>query len=526
MRRALVLVALACASAILVAVLVPLAVVTREVARRTALADAERSVTAVVGLLAGAEGRGDVARGLAEVVAVSGHAVSVHTPDGPVGFPQATRPQVEAARVTPVVEPSAGGVVLLRPVRLGERTFVVEVFLPDERLVDGVGRAWAVLAAVVIAMVAGAVLLVDRLALGLVRSVRRLASAAHRFGQGDLVERIDPTGPPELVDVALTFNRMAQRITALLAAERSRAADLSHRLRTPLTALRIDAEKLRDPAAARVVRAALHLDAELDRMIRDASRPATPPTATSCDLAAVVTERAAFWSPLAEDEGRPHEVRCPTGPVPVPVGREDVAAVVDILIGNVFRHTALGTAYRLAVHADGSRVTLVVDDAGPGFPDRPTATGPRSGDPNPGRRDPPPAARPPSGNAGPSRPDASTAVWSVGEEPRSGWPGGSTGAGPGSGSAGPVWPEASTAARQDTGNPGPGRPAPSAAAQPAGEGAGGNWPGAPAARQASGSTGLGLDIARRVVEATGGVVHLNRSPLGGARVVLTFARAS
>ncbi|MBB5802982.1 signal transduction histidine kinase [Saccharothrix ecbatanensis] len=420
MRRALVLVALACASAILVAVLVPLAVVTREVARRAALADAERSVTAVVGVIATADGRSAIARGLAEVVAVSGHAVSVYTPDGPVGAPRARGPQVDAARNGPLVEPVANGVVLLRPVRLGEETFVAEVFLAEEQLERGVGRVWAMLAAVVIAMVTGAVLLVDRLALGLVGSVRRLAMAAHRFGRGDLVERIDPTGPPELVDVALTFNLMAERITALLAVERSRAADLSHRLRTPLTALRIDVENLRGPGVDRVLRAARHLDEELDRMIRDASRPAaTTAAGTSCDLAAVVAERTGFWSPLADDERRRHSVRCPDAPAPVPVAREDIAAVVDILIGNVFRHTQPGTEFRVTVHADGHRVTLAVDDAGPGFPD-------------------------------PSN----------------------------------------------------------------------------APRPSSGSTGLGLDIARRVVEATGGVVRLRRSPLGGAQVVLAFARAS
>ena len=157
MRRVLVLVALACASAILVAVLVPLAVVTREVVRRTALADAERSVTAVVGVIAGTDGRAAIAQGLAEVVAVSGYAVSVHTPEGPVGFPQAVPSQVGMARDGPVEAPAVGGVVLLRPVRLGERTFVVEVFLPEERLTRGVGRTWAVLAAVVVFVVGNAV---------------------------------------------------------------------------------------------------------------------------------------------------------------------------------------------------------------------------------------------------------------------------------------------------------------------------------------------------------------------------------
>jgi signal transduction histidine kinase len=45
----------------------------------------------------------------------------------------------------------------------------------------------------------------------------------------------------------------------------------------------------------------------------------------------------------------------------------------------------------------------------------------------------------------------------------------------------------------------------------------------PRGRSAS-STGLGLSIARRVAHAAGGDVTVGRSPLGGARVVLTFAR--
>src|SRR5258708_15944794 len=53
-------------------------------------------------------------------------------------------------------------------------------------------------------------------------------------------------GAPEIRKVSLGLNRLAVRIGELLAHERETVADLSHRLRTPLTALRIDAESLRD----------------------------------------------------------------------------------------------------------------------------------------------------------------------------------------------------------------------------------------------------------------------------------------
>jgi signal transduction histidine kinase len=40
-----------------------------------------------------------------------------------------------------------------------------------------------------------------------------------------------------------------------------------------------------------------------------------------------------------------------------------------------------------------------------------------------------------------------------------------------------------------------------------------------------GGTGLGLDIARDAVEATGGTIHIERAALGGARIRLRFAEA-
>jgi signal transduction histidine kinase len=48
-----------------------------------------------------------------------------------------------------------------------------------------------------------------------------------------------PGPTPELADAARALNRLADRIDELRAAERERVADLSHRLRTPLTGLRL-----------------------------------------------------------------------------------------------------------------------------------------------------------------------------------------------------------------------------------------------------------------------------------------------
>jgi len=95
----------------------------------------------------------------------------------------------------------------------------------------------------------------------------------------------------------------------------------------------------------------------------------------------VISERAAFWQPLAEDQERPMMVEVAAGPVLVNVSSENLAACTDVLLENVFSHTAEGAAFtvRLSRRAGGGAWLVVADD-GPGFPDAdPTERGRSSG---------------------------------------------------------------------------------------------------------------------------------------------------
>lgn len=181
-------------------------------------------------------------------------------------------------------------------------------------------------------------------------------------------------GPTELRLAAVAFNSMADQVVQLLANERELAADLSHRLRTPLTVLRLNAASLGDGPAAEQTRAAVaQLEREVDTIIRTA-RDAKPQTAAigvgaGCDAAEVVRERMDFWSALAEDEGRKVRVAGVDRPVRIPVARADLVASLDALLGNVFRHTAEGTAFAVDVHNGEDAVIVLVSDAGPGITD-------------------------------------------------------------------------------------------------------------------------------------------------------------
>jgi signal transduction histidine kinase len=246
-------------------------------------------------------------------------------------------------------------------------TAVIRCFVPDAVLHHGVARAWLLLLGVGTFLLLLSVAVADQLARSLVRPLTGLALAADRLASGDLTARATVTGPPEVRRAGNGLNRLAIRIGDLLAHERESVADLSHRLRTPLTALRIDAESLQDSRLLDDVTAVERTVSEIIRQAR--RRPGDPAQEIACDAAPIIAERAAFWRPLAEDQERLMSVEVAAQPAPVQVSRDDLAACADILLENVFTHTpeGAGLAVRLSRRAGGG-AWLVVTDDGPGFP--------------------------------------------------------------------------------------------------------------------------------------------------------------
>ncbi|TQF07597.1 HAMP domain-containing histidine kinase [Kitasatospora acidiphila] len=388
MRRALVKAAVAGTTMVALAFLIPLGLTVQQTARDRAFTNADKQAAALGPALAITTDRDDLARALASTDAGARGKVAIHlppdagatAPGATVGTGRAGAPEVAAAALGRVLTvPVPGGYARLQPVAVNPaRVAVVEVYVAESDLTRGVGTAWLVLSLVALGLVALAVLVADRMGGRIVGSARRLAAAARALGAGDLAVRVPETGPEadgspaELRDAATAFNTMADRVAHLLAAERELAADLSHRLRTPLTVLRLNAAALGDGDAADATRHAVaQLEREVDQIIRSARRPVTeaPAGPVGCDAAEVIRERVGFWSALAEDEGRPWGLHGAEAPAQVPVPRGDLAAAVDALLGNVFRHTAVGTAFAVDVLATEHAVIVLVGDAGPGFDD-------------------------------------------------------------------------------------------------------------------------------------------------------------
>lgn len=379
MRRWLALLVAATTSLVLIALLVPLALLVRAAAENAATGEATSAADSVAVAVAADDPQ--TLELTVQRATAAGNPVTVFLPDGrTLGSPAPRSAAVRLAALgrSVTAEVPGGREILVAVQGLPEGTAVVRVFLSDAALTRGVTEAWLGMLVLGLALIGLGILVADRLARAVTGPIAALSRVSHRLAAGDLSARAEPGGPPEVRSVAMALNHLAGRIGDLLAEERETVADISHRLRTPLTALRLEAESLRDPEeAARVESRVDALERAVTAVITDARRRTRD--RGSCDAAAVVAERVAFWSVLAEDQGRQTTVRLAPSPQPVAVSAEDLAACVDALLGNVFAHTDEGTPFGVWLTPTPQGVELTIADAGPGFPQGTTggpATGP------------------------------------------------------------------------------------------------------------------------------------------------------
>jgi signal transduction histidine kinase len=372
MRRRLVAVALAATTTVSLAFCIPLARLVQDTAQERAIAAAERDAATVAGALTVTSDPADLALIIEATDAGSAGRVAVFLPDGGVvGTGDEAGDEIELARSNedPFEVRADGDALWVRPVPIAGGVAVVRVTVPAAEITRGVAAAWLTLGALAAALVVAGAVVADRLARSVTRPAAALSDAATRVAAGDLGTRVTPAGPPELARVAAAFNHLAGRITTLVAGEREAVADISHRLRTPLTAMRLDAEGTRDPDdRERLLGDVVALELTVDEVIREARRPQRQVTSPRSDLGEVVRARTSFWSALADEQHRPWRLDADDERHLVAVPPSDLADAIDALLDNVFTHTPDGTPFRVAVTIDGEAVQLVVHDEGPGFP--------------------------------------------------------------------------------------------------------------------------------------------------------------
>jgi signal transduction histidine kinase len=233
----------------------------------------------------------------------------------------------------------------------------VRAAIPLALLRAQVYRAWGLLAALALVVVAVAVVLARRAAARISRPFEQLTVAARHLGDGRYDVRLPRWGIPEADAAGDALRDSAREIDALVSHERTFVRDASHQLRTPLAGVLLFLQQEPPDVAAALARA--H---DLETTIADLLSVRAGTETGTCDpheIAAAAVER---WN----TPGRPVVLRTDhtdgvaiTGPA--------LRQSLDVLLDNALRHGS-GTV-TVTVEPYGDTVLVEVADQGPGFPE-------------------------------------------------------------------------------------------------------------------------------------------------------------
>ncbi|WP_037605510.1 ATP-binding protein [Streptacidiphilus rugosus] len=205
------------------------------------------------------------------------------------------------------------------------------------------------------------------------RPLLDLAETAERLGSGDPRPRQRRYGMAELDRVGEVLDQSAERIGRMLTAERRLAADASHQLRTPLTALSMRLEEIVETddlgtvkeEAAIALGQVERLTDVVQRLLTN-SRESRNTSAVAFDVDEVIKQQAEEWRPALRRYGRKLYLEGPPGLWAVGTPGA-VAQVIAALVENSLMHGDGSVTLRTRVR--DTKVVIEVQDEGAGVPD-------------------------------------------------------------------------------------------------------------------------------------------------------------
>jgi two-component system, OmpR family, sensor kinase len=234
-----------------------------------------------------------------------------------------------------------------------------------------VRRVIAGLAIIGLAALCAGLIVAFALAGSFSRPLTKLAAVAKRLGGGDLSARAETSqGASEIVQLARSFDDMADRLEATVKAQREFVANASHQLRTPLTGMKLRIEAALAGEPSEEVRRQLEAaDDEVDRLagmvnrLLVMARRIEEGGPSEIDLDDAVHRALERWDERASRQGATLTARGEAGRA---LGEgADVDQILDNLIDNAVAY-APGPVVIETGWADG-RAFLAVEDVGPGI---------------------------------------------------------------------------------------------------------------------------------------------------------------
>ena len=239
---------------------------------------------------------------------------------------------------------------------------------------DRIAAVWAWLALTGLGMLAAGVGFAIWLGRWMARPLTVLGASAARFGEGALETRAPVgTGPREVRELSAAFNRMAERTQSLIGRHRDWVADVSHQLRTPLTALRLRVDVLSAEADEQTAAEMAGLQVEMarlaslvDGLLAVARAETSVPRPETVRADEVAADRVAAWEPVARERGVTLTVRFPR-PAAVRLGPGDLEQMLDNLIANALDSVPEGGSIEVVAEVTEEWAELRVVDDGPGM---------------------------------------------------------------------------------------------------------------------------------------------------------------
>lgn len=255
----------------------------------------------------------------------------------------------------------------------------IHVYVGEE-IASRASILWAVLRSTLLPMALSLPLLALALWWAIHRSIapiRELGAALSRR-RPDALEPLTVDGvPAELAPMVAALNSLLERVAVLLESERRFTADASHELRTPIAAIRAQAQVAlgeSDGGARR--QALLHTLEGCDRAIRLVDQLLTlsrleasgAPSLQQLDLCALVRQVVADLAPQAVAKGQSLELQAEPACL-LPGNATLLVVLVRNLVDNAVRYGPRGARVCVQVQGQGAGITLMVEDSGPGIAD-------------------------------------------------------------------------------------------------------------------------------------------------------------
>lgn len=195
----------------------------------------------------------------------------------------------------------------------------------------------------------------------------KLESAAQRFGEGHLTERIHFDSGSSFDRLGLAFNQMADNINALIASKKQLIDGIAHELRTPLVRLRYRlemSENLTGAESQALNRDIGQLEALIEELLTYArlDRPQTELHLSTPDLPVWLQTH------INDVQSVNPQRKLLTAITPGAYGALDMRLmerVLDNLMNNAMRYSE--TTLRIGLDLQGSQAILCVEDDGPGI---------------------------------------------------------------------------------------------------------------------------------------------------------------